>query len=87
MKHKPSRTLEAAKLGMICLLGLAFELLICLLIRPDAIDAMSEVIGTLSIAIACVATGGTAAIGGRHWGAKEPSSASMPARNREGDSL
>jgi hypothetical protein len=73
---KPSRTLEAAKLGLITLIALAFELLICLWLRPDAIAAISEVVGTLAIATACIATGGTAAIGGRHWGAKEASSSS-----------
>jgi len=73
---KHSRTLEAAKLGLLTLIALAFELLLCLIIAPESIDAMSEVIGTLAIAVACVATGGTAAIGGRHWGAKEPSSSS-----------
>jgi len=73
-KTKPSRTLEAAKLGMIALIILSAELLICLIIRPDAIAAMGEVIGTLSISIAAVATGGTVSVGSRHWGAKEGSS-------------
>ena len=74
MKTKPSRTLEAAKLGMIALLGLAFELLLCLLIAPEALAAMTDVISTLSISVACVATGGTVSVGSRHWGAKEQSS-------------
>ena len=74
MKTKPSRTLEAAKLGMIALLGLAFELLLCLIIAPDSLAAMTEVISTLSISVAAVATGGTVSVGSRHWGAKESSS-------------
>tara|TARA_R100000808_G_scaffold14243_1_gene33774 strand:+ start:2398 stop:2655 length:258 start_codon:yes stop_codon:yes gene_type:complete len=77
-KTKPSRTLEAAKLGMIALIILSAELLICLIIQPDAITSVGEVIGTLSISIACVATGGTVSVGSRHWGAKESSSSSTP---------
>jgi len=74
MKKKPSRTLESAKMAMIALMVLSAELLLTLLIAPDSIEAMAEVIGTLSLAISVVGTGGTVALGGRHWGAKESSS-------------
>tara|TARA_R110001583_G_scaffold89741_3_gene231161 strand:+ start:549 stop:797 length:249 start_codon:yes stop_codon:yes gene_type:complete len=74
MKAKPSRTLESAKLAMIALLVLSGELLLTLIIAPDSIEPMAEVIGTLSLAISVVGTGGTVALGGRHWGAKEGSS-------------
>jgi len=74
MKKKPSRTLESAKLAMIALLVLSGELLLTVLLVPEAIEAMAEVIGTLSLAIACVGTGGTLGLSARHWGAKEGSS-------------
>ena len=73
-KAKPSRTLESAKLGMIALMVLSVEVLVCMLWRPDAMEPMGEVVATLAIAIASVATGGTLSLGGRHWGAKEKSS-------------
>ena len=73
-KAKPSRTLESAKLGMIALMVLSVEVLICMLWRPEAMEPLGDVIATLAIAIASVATGGTLSLGGRHWGAKEKSS-------------
>lgn len=75
---KPSRTFESAKLAMIALLVLSAELLLTLIIAPEAIDSMAKVIGTLSMAIACVGTGGAIALGGRHWGAREGSSYKGP---------
>tara|TARA_R100001594_G_scaffold117260_1_gene152463 strand:- start:205 stop:408 length:204 start_codon:yes stop_codon:yes gene_type:complete len=59
---------------MITLLVLSAELLLALLIAPEAIEAVAEVISTLSLAVACVGTGGTVGLSARHWGAKEGSS-------------
>lgn len=74
MAIKPSRTLTATKLGLYATLTLGILPLVAMLMRQESLDSIVEVTSTLAIAIATIATGGTMAIGGRHWGSKEGSS-------------
>ena len=74
MALKPSRTLTATKLGLYATLTLGILPLIAMLLREGSLDSIVEVTSTLAIAIASIATGGTMAVGARHWGSKEGSS-------------
>lgn len=74
MSLKPSRTLTATKLGLYATLALGILPLGAMLFCQPCLDGIVEVTSTLAIAIATIATGGTVAIGGRHWGSKEQSS-------------
>ena len=74
MALKPSRTLTATKLGLYATLTLGILPLVAMLMCQPCLDGIVEVTSTLAIAIATIATGGTMAIGGRHWGSKEGSS-------------
>ena len=78
MSQKPSRTLNAAVRGLYALLGLSLIPLATMIVSPESMDAMSEVISTIALAVAAVASGGTVAVGARHWGAKETSSYKKP---------
>lgn len=74
MAIKPSRTLTATKLGLYATLALSLLPMTALILSKESLDGIVEVTSTLAIAIATIATGGTVAIGGRHWGSKEQSS-------------
>ncbi len=70
-----SRTIEVAKLGLAALLLLGVGVLLALLlgVRGAELAAVADVLGTLGMCVAMVATGGAVGHAGRHWGAKEPS--------------
>jgi len=74
MNLKPSRTLTATKLGLYALLGLSSLPTAAMIFCSPCLDGIVSVTSTLATCIAAVATGGTVAIGGRHWGSKEQSS-------------
>lgn len=73
-KHS-SRTVEVAKLGLVALLLLGAGVLLALVmdVRGAELAAVSDVLGTLGMCVAMVATGGAVGHGARHWGAKETS--------------
>ena len=69
-----SRTVTIAKLGLAAELLLGLVLLVALaLVGGEQLAAVCETIATLAVAMAAIATGGSVAHGGRHWGAREPS--------------
>ena len=78
MSKKPSRTLSAAVKGLYALLGLSLIPFATMIVSPESMDSMAEVISTIALAVAAVASGGTVAVGARHWGAKESSSYKRP---------
>ena len=70
-----SRTIELGKVGLGCLILLAFEVLVALGmgVSGDELKAGAEVIGSLALSVSVVATGSAMGHSARHWGAAEGS--------------